>query len=630
MDTRYFLTLLLLFVGAKCNKWWHRLAQRQGPKVCVEERLADDERYFSTPWTDGKLCGAEMIVRFSCCHGYDKVAGERGCPLVLPLTNLVETGRSIGADKFMDYAEFSGLLPLLSNRGAFTVFVTRDSAFNQLTTEQEKAINGSKSTRSQPPVLLFTIVNGRRLAEELHGTLATHYRQASIIVTRFPSGLVTVNCVPLVLTDLEATNGFLHVTEKLLLPSGHATITDMLVRTPELSTMATAVVRAQLGNELKGKGPFTLFAPVDSAWESFPQAFMEGIMEDTNSIRALLQHHMVDFIWCSAAFGGDEKLRTLEGTTVRLWCNESGQFIDDARLLEGDHPAGNGFIHQIDTVLIPDKVRSLSDLMQVHEITYFLKMAEIGGLSNVLQRSGTYTVFAPCDEAFKGLSNETLAELMSQSSVARSVVNFHVSSGRHLTTNFVDGQRLSTLKGQQAVLRIKYHRKLVTLESSLVTSANIEARNGILHILDRIMLQPTLTVVQVLENGNYSTFLSILNQTEPNLLKTLSNTNTTYTVFAPDDETFNQTPPGFISRLMADPPLLFQMAAHHVVESFIVSGGMIPRLTYEYKDINGSTLVLKKEDGEGSLTVANMATVEDPEIMATNGIVHRISRFLQF
>lgn len=529
----------------------------------------------------------------------------------------------------MEYAEFSGLLPLLSNRGAFTVFAARDPTFSQLTEEEEKVINGSKSTRNQPPVLLYTVVDGRLHANELQGTLPTHYRQGSIIITRFPTGLVTANCIPLVLTDLEATNGLLHLTESLLLPSGHATITDMLVRTPVLSTMGTAVVRAQLGTELKGKGPFTLFAPVDSAWESLPQAFMEGIMEDTNSIRALLQHHILDSVWCSAASGGDGEVRTLDGTSARLWCNESGRFIDDARLLEGDHAADNGFVHYIDTVLIPDKVRSLADLMQVREITYFLKMAEVGGLGNVLQRQGSYTVFAPSDEAFERLSNETLAELMSQSSVARSVASLHIASGRHLTSNFIDGQKLSTLKGQQAVLRIKYHRELVTLESSQITETNIEARNGILHILDRIIQQPTLTVIQVLENGNYSTFLNILNQTEPNLLKALGDTSTTYTVFAPDDESFNHTPPGLVTRLMADPPLLFRMAAHHIVESYIVSGGMIPRLSYQYTDFNGTVLVLRKEDGEGTLTVANMATAEDPEIMATNGVIHRISRFLQ-
>ncbi|GIX90948.1 periostin [Caerostris extrusa] len=71
-----------------------------------------------------------------------------------------------GASQFVKLAEQSGMFPLLTSRGAYTVFVARDKPFQSLTKEQEKALNGSKKSRSRPPVLLYTIVEGRITAEE--------------------------------------------------------------------------------------------------------------------------------------------------------------------------------------------------------------------------------------------------------------------------------------------------------------------------------------------------------------------------------------------------------------------------------------------------------------------------------
>ncbi|GIX90937.1 periostin [Caerostris extrusa] len=229
--------------------------------VCTEEHVTGTNRRFSIPWTGGNLCGSETIVRFSCCPGYERTEGERGCSLVKPLKNLAETAQEMGASQFVKQAEQSGMLPLLTSRGAYTVFVARDKAFQSLTKEQEKALNGSKKSRSRPPVLLYTIAEGRITAEELPESLPTLYREGSAAVTRYPSGLIAINCIPLVATNIEATNGLIHVTESLMLSTGRNAISDVLNKTPGLSTTATALVRAQLSNELRDKKSITLFAP---------------------------------------------------------------------------------------------------------------------------------------------------------------------------------------------------------------------------------------------------------------------------------------------------------------------------------------------------------------------------------
>ncbi|GBM04439.1 Periostin [Araneus ventricosus] len=440
--------------------WWKKVAEKQGPMVCAEEHVTGSDRKFSIPWTGGSLCGSETIVRFSCCPGYERTEGERGCPLVKPLKNLAETAQEIGASQFVKQADQSGILPLLTSRGAYTVFVARDKAFQSLTKEQEKALNGSKKSRSRPSVLLYTIVEGRVTAEELPNSLSTLYREGAASVTMYPSGLIAVNCIPLVATNIEATNGIIHVTESLLLSSGRNTITDLLVKTPGLSTTATALKRAQLSNELRDKKALTFFSPTDEAWESLPAPFVEALMEDPNSLKVLLQYHIVNSVWCSRVMSGATELETLEGSKLQLSCNETGQYVNEARILEKDFTTRNGFLHQIDSVLIPNRVRSLAEYLEIHGMTYFLKLVDVSGIFTLLTRQAPYTLFVPPDEAFEALSNETLSDILSQPSLARTVASFHVVSGRQLTSNTIDGQQLTPLQSQDQTLRLRIHKKV--------------------------------------------------------------------------------------------------------------------------------------------------------------------------
>ncbi|GFX77049.1 periostin [Trichonephila clavipes] len=330
-----------------------------------------------------------------------------------PLKNLAETAQEIGASQFVKQADQSGILPLLTSRGAYTVFVARDKAFESLTKEQEKALNASKKSRSRPSVLLYTIVEGRITAEELPKSLHTLYREGSATVTKYPNGLIAINCIPVVATNIEATNGIIHITESLLLSTGRNTISDLLAKTPALSTTATALVRAQLSNELRDKKSLTLFAPTDEAWESLPATFMEALMEDPSTLKVLLRYHIVDTAWCSSVTAGITELKTFEGSTLQLSCNTSGQYVDGARIIEKDFTARNGFVHHIDTVMIPNRVRSLAEYLDIRGMTYFLKLAEYSGIFPLLQRQAAYTLFVPTDDAFEAQLRVQLLETVS-------------------------------------------------------------------------------------------------------------------------------------------------------------------------------------------------------------------------
>ncbi|GFT96648.1 transforming growth factor-beta-induced protein ig-h3 [Nephila pilipes] len=628
MSLTYILVLVLFTCAIASEPWWIKVAKKQGPMVCAEEHVANSNRSFSIPWTGGSLCGSETIVRFSCCPGYGRTEGERGCPLVKPLKNLAETAQEIGATQFVKQADQSGILPLLTSRGAYTVFVARDQAFELLTKEQEKALNASKKSRSRPSVLLYTIVEGRITAEELPKSLHTLYREGSASVTKYPNGLIAINCIPVIATNIEATNGIIHVTESLLLSTGRNTISDLLAKTPALSTTATALSRAQLSNELRDKKSLTLFAPTNEAWESIPANFMEALMEDPSTLKVLLRYHIVDTAWCSRVTAGAAEMKTLEGTTINLSCNASGQYIDEARIVEKDFPARNGFVHHIDTVIIPNRVRSLAEYLDIRGMTYFLKLVEYSGILSLLQRQAAYTLFVPTNDAFEALPNDTLSDLFSQPSFARAVASFHVTSGRQLTSNAIDGQRLGTIQGQDQSLRLRIHKKRLAVETALVVESDLQTRNGVIQIIDRVLLPPTASILDHLREGNFSIFLDLLNQTNPNLLKLLEDTSKTFTVFAPSDAALNATmPPGMLQRLLVDPAMLNKIMSRHILPVFVVSSSLELHLTYSYPAVNEELVTVTKENSD-SLTVARLAEVTSIDISATNGVVHEISRMI--
>lgn len=609
--------------------WWQKIARKQGPMVCVEEHVQDSDRHFATPWTGGNLCESETIIRFNCCPGYERVSGERGCPLVKPLKNLVETAQDFGAKKFIQHAEQSGLLPLLSDRGAYTLFIAPDSAFQFLTKDQEKALNNSKKSRSRPPVLLYTVAEGRVTAEDLPKTLTTLYREGSVVVTRFPSGLMAVNCIPLIATNIEAANGLIHVTESVLLPPGRTTIPDVLVRTPTLSMTASAVVKAQLANELRDKRPITVFAPTDDAWDSLPQNLREALLDDASALKVLMHNHVIEGVWCPAVSAGTTEFESLGGGKLTLSCNSSSHYVNNAKIVYSDHKSGNGIVHHVDSVLVPEKVHSLAEYLDFRGKKYFLKLAESSDLLSLMQRPESYTLFVPEDEAFEGLPNDTLSEMLNEPAIAREVLGYHMIPTRLLTTTIIDGQKFPPLINADSPLRFKLQKKRLTVESALVTETDLETRNGVIHMIDRILTPPTLKITDVLKKGNFSTFILLLNSTEPNLLKLLDNITSTFTVFAPNDAAMNHTVPGLLQRLLADPPLLYKTMSNHIISAFVVSNSLEPYLTYSFTSVNNNHTISVTRESDGSLTVARLAQVTDADILATNGVVHEISRLIE-
>ena len=129
-------------------------------------------------------------------------------------------------------------------------------------------------------------------------------------------------------------------------------IVDTAVAAGSFKTLATALGAAGLVDTLKGKGPFTVFAPTDEAFAKLPPGTVEGLLADKAKLTAILTYHVVAGNVSSAAVAGMTEAKTLNGATVAVDAS-SGVKINGATVTTADVAATNGVIHVIDTVLLP-------------------------------------------------------------------------------------------------------------------------------------------------------------------------------------------------------------------------------------------------------------------------------------
>ena len=136
------------------------------------------------------------------------------------------------------------------------------------------------------------------------------------------------------------------------LGSAHAKdIVDTAVAAGSFKTLATALQAAGLVDTLKGKGPFTVFAPTDAAFAKVPKDQLDALLADKEKLTAVLTYHVVPGK-VMASDVRDGRVRTVQGSELTL-STSGGVKVDDANVVKTDIVADNGVIHVIDNVILP-------------------------------------------------------------------------------------------------------------------------------------------------------------------------------------------------------------------------------------------------------------------------------------
>ena len=513
----------------------------------------------------------------------------------------------------------AGLDGALSGEGPFTVFAPTDDAFNALPAGTIEALLNDIPTLTS--ILTYHVAGVNALSTDLtDGQEVVTLNGESVTVTINADG-VFINDAQVTVADLVAENGVVHVIDAVLLPPAESnTVVDIIVNSPDHEILETAVVAAGLAGALSGEGPFTVFAPTDAAFNALPAGTIEALLNDIPTLTSILTYHVAGVNALSTDLTNGQEVVTLNGKSVTVTINTDGVFINDAQVTVADLVADNGVVHVINAVLLPPARTTVVDVIVNSPDHTILETAVVAaGLAGALSGEGPFTVFAPTDAAFNALPAGTIEALLNDIPTLTSILTYHVAGANVLSTDLYDGREILTLNGQ--VVQVRITPDGVFINNAQVTVADITTDNGVVHVIDAILLPSTGTSVFDIIAGSdvHNTLETAIRTAE--LVTALSNQDDIFTVFAPTDAAFAALPAGVLDTVLANKTLLRDILAYHVANdeydaSFleILDGAYIQMF-------NNKTVTINVND-DGIFINDIKITVVD--LFADNGIVHVI------
>jgi len=272
-----------------------------------------------------------------------------------------------------------GILEALSNPDVeLTVFAPTDAAFSALIEElgEEAFAEIVADQDLLTSILQYHVVAGTvfsadvlELLEANDGMFSVPTLLGQFIDISEDMGEIFIDNARLVLemVDIEASNGVIHVIDAVLLPET-ATIAEIVIEATEemgeFNTLLAAVLAADpavLEALSDPDASLTVFAPTDAAFAALGEDTINAVVSDQELVTSILLYHVIAGRINSVQLGellmdamGELEVETLQGSTVVFTATDEGVFINDAQIIMTDIDAGNGVIHVIDAVILPE------------------------------------------------------------------------------------------------------------------------------------------------------------------------------------------------------------------------------------------------------------------------------------
>lgn len=241
-----------------------------------------------------------------------------------------------------------------------------------------------------------------------------------------------------------------------------------------------------------------------------------------------------------------------------------------------------------------------------------VKAVEAAGLVETLSGAGPFTVFAPTDEAFAKLPDGALEGLLNNSEALRSVLLHHVVAGKVMAADVVTLKKAKTALGQSVQIDAS---KDVRIDNAKVVKTDIAASNGVIHVIDTVIMPKNDIIEAARASGSFKTLLTAIEAA--GLTDTLRGDGP-FTVFAPTDDAFAKLPKDTLAALLKDKAKLASILTYHVVPGKVMAADVVKLI--EAKTLQGQSMKIATA---GGVTVDN-AKVVKTDVAATNGVIHVI------
>lgn len=515
---------------------------------------------------------------------------------------IVEDGRFtslVGALQATD------LVAALSGEGPFTVFAPTDEAFAALDEVPELEV--------LKQVLLYHVASGRfNTPELLIEEMITTLQGEDVKVSLNDNNEIVINdTVKLLSANIGGSNGVIQIIDAVLIPPSFQplpSIVEIAVATPELSTLVGALQAANLVDTLNGEGPFTVFAPTNDAFDAL-DAIPQG-----DALTEVLLYHVATGAFTAEDLLSGQTVTTVQGDEVTIQMIDGDVFLNgNIKVSIADIEASNGIVHVIDGVLLPPAdLQSIVEIaVATPELSTLVGALQAANLVDTLNGEGPFTVFAPTNDAFNALDAIPGGDALTE------VLLYHVAAGKFTAADLLDGQTVTTVQGDE--VSIEMIDGEVFLNGNIkVSITDIEASNGIVHVIDGVLLPPAdlQSIVEIaVATPELSTLVGALQVAD--LVDTL-NGDGPFTVFAPTNDAFDALDAIPQGEALTE-VLLYHVAAGKFTAVDLLAGQTVTT-------VQGDEVTIEMINGEVFLN--EIIRVDIADIEASNGVVHVINGVL--
>jgi transforming growth factor-beta-induced protein len=500
-----------------------------------------------------------------------------------------------------------------------------------------------------------------------------------------------------------ATDTDMNVTDDMAVNESefNGTIVETAESAGQFTTLLAALNAAGLTDELDTGGPYTVFAPTDTAFSAIPSETLDALLADPQGdLTTILTYHVVEGELLAEDLADLDSVDTLAGIPLAITVEGDTVMVDGAEVIAANTMASNGVIHVINVVMIPEGMElpvaeepaenmteeateepaenmteeateepaenmteeateepaenmteevteepveevteepvvtpAEEEMPTVVEcavaegnLTTLVTLLNVTGLNETLSNPElNVTVFAPSDEAFAMLPG-SVVDLIVNNTAARGLLEevllYHVVNGTYTAADLEGVGNLTTLENETLAINVTDGN--ITVNQANVTAADIVCGNGIIHVIDGVLMPsfiPNMTITETIDaDDNLTTLSTALNLTG---LNATLNESGPFTVFAPTDDAFAALPEGALDALVNDTPALENVLLYHVVPGWYLSANFENITTLQ--TVQGANLTFNYT--AGNLTV-NGANVSIADVHTLNGEIHVIDAVL--
>jgi len=455
-------------------------------------------------------------------HVIDQVLTFDASVLDQPLGTIVDVAEANGSfSTLLTAAKEADLVGTLSNPDAMlTVFAPTDAAFDAVE-GLDKIIADKELLKS---ILLNHVADGKVMSGDLSNRMSIPVLGGESIYVGIMGDAVKVNNALVIIADVPASNGVIHVidavlsfgdggcyddvvhvcgcaadtcSEELCSAKGrfwtygcspHCDCEDYepeiisveIGKKENLSELSSILSSTGLAGIIDTQPELTLFAPTDAAFAAVEG--LDDILSDDQALQGLLFNHGTASKLMSGDLTNGMAIPTIMGEEITVKITDDGVFLNNALVVEADVVATNGVFHVIDAVLEFDNIVEIGTA--AGEFTTLLTAAAAAGLVDTLSDStALITLFAPSDDAFAKIDN--IDEILADTDALKTLLLNHVVGGRVMSGNLMDGQVVDALGGGK--LNVNIGDKGVMINNAKVVDVDIFASNGVIHVIDTVL-----------------------------------------------------------------------------------------------------------------------------------------------